>query len=151
MLLVTRRTSSPRSTFVMSNSTTSTRTGAGEQYALSGVGAATELFNLRRVNRDAALVVPHLRPGEITGRAVGSGKCSVLGRQHQRPGLARRELRYRALQRSADVFEGARAGAATGVSLPEVRRDAGAKPRKQAIGSPVHMRSRSRCTSRLLL
>src|SRR5215470_17647914 len=34
-----------------------------QPYVLSGNATATEMFNQRTVNRDAALVVPHLRPG----------------------------------------------------------------------------------------
>ena len=37
---------------------------------MSGIGAATDLFNLRTVDRDAAIVVPHLRSG---GRVVDFG------------------------------------------------------------------------------
>jgi SAM-dependent methyltransferase len=57
-------------------STPTTAAGDG-QYALSGIPAARDLFNLRTINRDAALVVPHLHPGmRVVDFGCGAGSLT---------------------------------------------------------------------------
>ena len=57
--------------------TQSVSTARGDEYLLAGIGTATELFNLRTVNRDAAFVIPHLRPGmRLVDFGCGAGSLT---------------------------------------------------------------------------
>jgi ubiquinone/menaquinone biosynthesis C-methylase UbiE len=48
-----------------------------QQYVLSGNATATEMFNQRTVNQDAALIVPHLRPGmRLVDFGCGAGSLT---------------------------------------------------------------------------
>jgi ubiquinone/menaquinone biosynthesis C-methylase UbiE len=48
-----------------------------QQYVLSGSATATEMFNQRTVNQDAAVIVPHLRPGmRLVDFGCGAGSLT---------------------------------------------------------------------------
>ena len=61
----------------MSTHATSPATAGSDPYLLAGVASARDLFNLRTVNRDASLVVPHLRPGlRLVDFGCGAGSLT---------------------------------------------------------------------------
>jgi ubiquinone/menaquinone biosynthesis C-methylase UbiE len=56
---------------------TNTTDAVKGEYLLSGISSARDLFNLRTVNRDAALVVPHLCPGmRLVDFGCGAGSLT---------------------------------------------------------------------------